>query len=103
MGLSACPLVLVHSVLHIHTVYYHSVGVCLSLQGCQSDGKEGWWGIASVASATIGDVTTSVWTFTMSYSNSQQGKALHVTYTLAASGATQYTFTSESPPNTYVS
>ena len=73
-------------------------GGCL---GCQSDGKEGWWGIASVTSASFGEVTTSGWTFTMSYSNKQQSKASQVSYTLAASGGTQYTFTSEDPPNTY--
>ena len=75
----------------------------LSLQVCQSDGKEGWWGIGSVTSAKIGDVTTSGWTFTMSYTNAQQKKASHVSYKLAASGGTQFSFISESPANTYVS
>ena len=75
----------------------------LSLQGCQSDGGDGWWGIASVTSAQMGDVTTSDWTFTMSYTNTQQHKASHVTYKLATSGQPQFSFISESPANTYVS
>ena len=61
------------------------------------------FGIASLDSATMGDVTTSGWTFTMSYSNAQQKKASHVTYKLATSGGTQFSFTKEDPPNTYVS
>ena len=61
------------------------------------------FGIASVDSAQFGDVTTSGWTFTISYSNAQQKEASHVTYTLAASGGTQFRFISESPVNTYVS
>ena len=35
--------------------------LCLSLQVCQSDGGQGWWGIGSVTSAQMADVTTSIW------------------------------------------
>ena len=61
------------------------------------------FGIASVTSASIGDVSTSDWTFMMSYSNAQQGKMSHVAYKLDASGGTRFAFISESPANTYVS
>ena len=98
MGLSACLLVLVCSVQCITVLCLR-----LSLQGCQSDGKDGWWGIASVKSAQMGEVTTSGWTFTISYSNAQQKKASHVSYTFSASGGTKLTFTKEDPKDTYVS
>ena len=61
------------------------------------------FGIGSVISASIGDVSTSDWTFTMSYNNAQQAKMSHVTYKLDASGGTRFAFISESPANTYVS
>ena len=77
--------------------------LCLSLQACEDAGGANVFGIASVDSAQISDVTTSGWTFTMSYTNAQQNKASHVTYKLAASGGTHFSFISESPPNTYVS
>ena len=61
------------------------------------------FGIGSVNSAQMGDVSTSDWTFTMSYNNSVQEKISFVSYTLAATSGTQFTFTSEDPDNTYVS
>ena len=76
---------------------------CLSLQACQNGGGTNVYGIGSVNSAQIGDVSTLDWTFTMSYSNAAQGKTAHVSYTLATSGGTRFTFTSEDPANTYVS
>ena len=76
---------------------------CLSLQACQNGGGYNVFGIGSVNSAKIGDVSTSDWTFTMSYSNAAQGKAAFVFYTLAATSETQFTFVSEDPANTYVS
>ena len=75
---------------------------CLSLQACQNGGGKNIFGIGSVNSAQIGDVASD-WKFTMTYSNAGQGKTTHVAYTLATSGGTQFTFTGESPPNTYVS
>ena len=77
--------------------------LCLSLQACEDGGGPNVFGIGSVDSAKMGDVSTSEWTFTMSYSNSEQYKASHVTYKLAASGATQFSFISEDPQSTYVS
>ena len=62
-----------------------------------------WFGIGSVSSAQIGDVFTTDWTFTMSYSNAQQSKMSRVAYKFAASGGTQFTFTDKKPANTYVS
>ena len=73
------------------------------MQACQDGGGANVYGIGSVNSAQIGDVSTSDWTFTMSYSNAAQRKVCHVAYTLATSGGTQFTFTSENPLNTYVS
>ena len=77
--------------------------LCLSLQACQDGGGASVFGIGSVNSAQIGDVSTSDWTFTMSYTNAAQGKAAHVSYTLAATSETQFTFVSEDPVNIYVS
>ena len=77
--------------------------LCLSLQTCEDGGGPNVFGIGSVDSAQMGDVNTSDWTFTMSYSNAQQAKTSHVAYKLATSGGTQFSFISESPPNTYVS
>ena len=77
--------------------------LCLSLQACQDGGGANVFGIGSVNSAQIGDVSTSDWTFTMSYTNAVQGKAAHVSYTLAATSETQFTFVSEDPVNIYVS
>ena len=77
--------------------------LCLFLQVCEDGGGPNVFGIGSVDSAQMGDVNTSDWTFTLSYSNAQQNKASHVTYKLATSGGTQFSFTSENPPNTYVS
>ena len=54
-------------------------------------------------SAQIGDVSTSDWTFKMTYGNTQQEKSSSMSYTLATSGETQFTFSSEDPDNTYVS
>ena len=76
---------------------------CLSAQVCQDGGGPNVFGIGSVNSAKIGDVSASDWTFTMSYTNTAQGKTAHVSYTLATSGGTQFTFVSEDPANTYVS
>ena len=76
---------------------------CLSAQACQDGGGPNVFGIGSVNSAQISDVSTSDWTFTMSYSNAAQGKAARVSYTLAATSGTKFAFTSESPVNTYVS
>ena len=61
------------------------------------------FGIGSVKSAQFGDVSTSDWTFKMSYSNSVQKKVSEVSYTLAATTGTQFTFISENPADTYVS
>ena len=81
--------------------FIHSV-LCLSLQACQDGGGVNVFGIGSVDSAQLGEVTTSGWTFTISYSNSMQNKKCHVTYKRAASGGTQFNFISESPQSTYV-
>ena len=75
----------------------------LSLQACQDAGGANIWGIGSVNSATMGDVTTSGYTFTISYSNTVQQKKALVSYTLDASGGTKFAFISENPANTYVS
>ena len=79
------------------------VCLCLSLQACLTDGGANVFGIGSVNSASISDVSTSDWTFTMSYSNSEQAKMSYVTYKLDASGGTRFAFISEFPTNTYVS
>ena len=107
-----------HNAVHVYRMYVHTY-VCASmqacqtaslcilssvsvlLQACQDGGEPNVFGIGSVDSAQFGDVTTSGWTFTMSYTNAN--KASHVTYKLATSGGTQFSFISESPENTYVS
>ena len=76
---------------------------CLSLQACQNGGGANVFGIGSVNSAQISDVSTSDWTFTISYTNAAQGKAARVSYTLAATSGTKIAFISEDPANTYVS
>ena len=73
------------------------------MQACQYGGGTNVFGIGSVNSAQISDVSTSDWTFTMTYTNAAQAKTTHVAYTLATSGGTQFTFTSEDPASTYVS
>ena len=73
------------------------------MQACQDGGGANVFGIGSVNSTHIGDVSTSDWKFTMSYSNVVQTKKSSVAYTLATSGGTQFTFTSEDPTSTYVS
>ena len=99
-GLSVCVLAV---------LYTHCTFICtycclrLSLQACQNAGDPNIFGIASVDSAKMGDVSTSDWTFTMSYSNLEQSKKCDVTYKLAASGGTQFSFTDEKPTSTYVS
>ena len=93
----------VHSCRLVRLLLCAFCPLCLSLQACQDGGEPLVFGIGSVDSAQFGDVTTSGWTFTMSYTNTQQNKASHVTYKLATSGGTQFSFISESPPNTYVS
>ena len=105
-----------HYVVHVHvrtyvcasmqacqTVSLAFCPLCLSLQACEDGGGPNVFGIASLDSATMGDVTKSGWTFTISYTNTQQNKASHVTFKLATIGGTQFNFTSEDPPNTYVS
>ena len=84
------------------TAIYSFCPLCLCLQACQDGGGANQFGIGTVDSAQMGDVTESGWTFTISYTNAQQHKASHVAYTFAASGG-QLTFTKEDPPNTYVS
>ena len=49
---------------------------CLSLQACEDGGGANVFGIASLDSATMGDVTKSGWTFTISYTNTQQKRCL---------------------------
>ena len=93
----------VHSCRLVRLLLCAFCPLCLFLQACQDGGEPLVFGIGSVDSAQFGDVTTSDWTFTMSYTNTQQNKASHVTYKLATSGGTQFSFISESPPNTYVS
>ena len=75
--------------------------LCLILQACQNGGDPNIFGIGSVTSAQMGDVTKSGWTFKMTYSNAD--KTSHVTYTFATSGKGQLSFINEDPPNTYVS
>ena len=87
------------ALLLIHSV----VRVSMSLQACMDGGGANVFGIGSVNSAKIGDVSTSDWTFTMSYTNAAQGKTAHVSYTLAATSGTKFAFTSEDPVSTYVS
>ena len=95
------------AVLYTIVLFLYTFAVCVCVPAGLSGG---WWtgggqvfGIASVDSAQFGDVFTSDWTFTMSYRNAQQAKASHVTYKLAASGETQFSFNSEYSPNTCVS
>ena len=93
-----------HAAHTIHAcIAYPLCCLCLSLQACENGGGANIYGIGSVDSAQISDVSTSDWTFTMSYNNTAQAKITHVAYTLATSGGTQFTFTSEQPASTYVS
>ena len=75
----------------------------VSLQACQTGGGFNVFGLGSMNSTQFGNVSASDWTFTMSYSNAQQGKACYVSYTLATTSGTQFYYISESPENTYVS
>lgn len=59
--------------------------------------------IGSMDSAQMSDVSTSNWTFTVMYTNAAQDKRSLMIYTLARSLGTQFSFTKEDPPNTYVS
>ena len=110
VNLSDCPLCMQHTpcmrvlrILHTQCIAYPFCCSCLSLQACQNGGGDLIFGIGSMNSAQIGDVSTSDWNFTMIYTNAAQGKTTHVAYTLATSGGTRFTFTSELPANTYVS
>lgn len=76
---------------------------CPYMQACQDGGGIDIFGIGSMDSAVMGDVTTPGYNFTMSYSNGTEGKTSHVTYTLDASGGTRFTFNNEVPADTYVS
>lgn len=85
------------------TAIYSFCPLCLCLQACQDGGGTEQFGIGTVDSAQMGDVTESGWKFTISYDNKKQGKTSHVTYTFAASSKGQLSFISESPGSTYVS
>ena len=92
-----------HCLCTAYLVTYLLCWPCLSLQACQDGGGTNVFGIGSVKSAQFRDVSTSDWTFKMSYSNSAQKKLAEVSYTLAATNGTQFTFISENPADTYVS
>ena len=73
------------------------------MQACQTGTGANVFGIGTVNSAKIGDVTESGWTFKIFYNNTVQTKNCEVTYTLAATSGTTFTFVKEDPPSTYVS
>lgn len=101
MNPSDCT-VLVHCTLYMCATSFTVLSVCLSLQSCESGGGANVFGIGSMNSASVGDVSTIDWEFTMSYSNAAQGMKCHVKYTFAASGS-NLVFIAESSPNVYVS
>ena len=73
------------------------------MQACQTGIGANVFGIGTVDSADIGDVSEYGWTFKISYNNTVQNKNCEVTYTLAATSVTKFTFVTEDPPGTYVS
>ena len=75
--------------------------LCLILQACQNAGDPNIFGIASLNSAQMGDVTESGWTFTISYSNAD--KKTSVTYNFGTNDVPQFSFIGEKPQNNYVS
>lgn len=77
--------------------------LCLSLQICKDPHGFQTYGLGSLDSVKFGDVDTTNWTFTMSYSNAAQGKTSHVAYTLAPKSETTFDLTSQYLDDMFVS